>query len=136
MSKSLGNHILMSDEPERIQEVVTSAITDPQKIRKDDPGRPEICNVYAWHCIFNRAEEPTVATECRAGTRGCVACKKEAAGAIADHFADFRAERKRLEGARDHITAVLRAGTERARAVATRTMARVREVMGLFSLGE
>jgi tryptophanyl-tRNA synthetase len=134
MSKSLGNHILMSDPPDRVQEVVTSAITDPQKIRKDDPGRPEICNVYAWHKIFNKDSVPVVTTECREGTRGCVACKKEAAAAISDHFEGFRAERSRLEESQAFVVETIKRGTVRAREVAGKTMARVREAMSLFRL--
>ena len=134
MSKSMGNHILMSDPSDRIQEVVTSAITDPQKIHKDDPGHPEICNVYAWHRVFNTDNESVIASECRKGTRGCVACKKEAAAAISDHFEAFRAERSRLEGSRAFVMETIGRGTVRAREVAVQTMARVRDAMSLFRL--
>ena len=134
MSKSLGNDILMSEEPQRIHEIVTSAITDPDKIRKDDPGRPDICNVYAWHKVFNVPQEETVASECRAGSRGCVDCKREAAEAIADQFADFRKERARLEKSRDYVLEVVREGTARARTMAQQTMGMVREAMGLVNL--
>ena len=134
MSKSLGNDILMSDPPERIYEVVMSAITDPKKIRKHDPGRPEICNVYAWHKVFNTANEPVVASECRAGARGCVDCKGEAAGAITERFAGFRTERARLEDARDYVLDVVREGTRRAREMAAETMRRVHGAMGLVDL--
>ena len=134
MSKSLGNHILMADEPDRIAEVVSGAITDPRKIRRNDPGHPEVCNVYAWHGIFNRAAEPVVARECRAGTRGCVDCKKEAAGAIADYFAPFRSERAQLERRRDHVLEVIREGTRKARRVAAATMEQVRGAMRLLRM--
>ncbi|MFO7769610.1 MAG: tryptophan--tRNA ligase [bacterium] len=134
MSKSLGNHILMGDDTDRILEMVMSAITDPKKIRKDDPGRPEICNVYAWHQAFNTGEVVVVEEECRAGTRGCVACKREAAAAIGDHFADFRARRAELEKDPDFVRDVLREGSRRAREVAMETMEEVRSAMGLFRL--
>ncbi len=134
MSKSLGNYILMSDPPDRVEEVVMKAITDPKKIHMGDPGRPEICNVYAWHCAFNEEMEPTVARQCRQGVRGCVECKQEAAASISDRFAQFREERSRLEDARDYVMKTIREGTERARGVAETTMKRVRKAMSLFSL--
>ncbi len=134
MSKSLGNHILMSDEPDQIAATVREAITDPQKVYLKDPGHPEVCNVYAWHQIFNEEGEPTVASECRAGSRGCVACKKEAAAAIADHFASFRQERRRLEADRAGVMRIITEGTRRARAFASETMRQVREAMRLFRL--
>jgi tryptophanyl-tRNA synthetase len=132
MSKSLGNHILMSDEPDRIAATVREAITDPKKIYLKDPGHPEVCNVYAWHRIFNPEGEETVAAECRAGDRGCVACKKEAAGSIADHFASFREERRRLEADRAGVLKIIAEGTHRAREFAAVTMQRVRRAMRLF----
>jgi tryptophanyl-tRNA synthetase len=136
MSKSLGNHILMSDPPERVEEIVMKAITDPEKIYKGDPGRPEICNVYAWHCTFNSGQEQLIADECRQGSRGCVVCKKEAAGAISEYFAGFRKERSRLESDRGYVLKIISEGPERAGGVAGATMERVRKAMRLFSLEE
>ena len=134
MSKSLGNVILMSDEPARVHEVVRTAITDPQKIHKDDPGRPEICNVFAWHETFSASERERIAAECREGTRGCVQCKAEAAAAIGDHFADFRERRARIETDTERILAILREGSQRARSFARETMELVRDAMKLFRL--
>lgn len=134
MSKSLGNYILMSDPHDRVEEVVMTAITDPKKIHKDDPGNPEICNVFAWHQTFNREQFESIAVECRAGDRGCVACKKEASSAISDHFSDFRQERSKLEKARDHVLKTIAAGSEEARDFAHTTMDQVRRVMKLFRL--
>ena len=135
MSKSLGNHILMSDEPEVIAEKVRSAITDPKKIRKNDPGDPEICNVYAWHVIFSPEEIDDIAATCRSGERGCVACKQEATAAISDHFAAFREKRRELEADPDHVSEVILDGTTRASEVAKETMIQVREAMGLLRPG-
>lgn len=132
MSKSLGNHILMSDPPDVVAETVMKAITDPEKVYKGDPGNPEICNVFAWHVTFNPEQKDQIAIECRNGSRGCVDCKKEAAGAISDYFADFRAERLRLEDAHDYVLDTIIQGTERARAIAGTTMDMVRRAMMLF----
>lgn len=135
MSKSLGNHILMSDEPDVIMQKVMSAITDPEKIRKNDPGNPEICNVYAWHVIFSPDQVDTIARACRSGERGCVACKQEAAAAISDHFGEFREERKRLEADPDLVMDIIITGTNHASEVAKETMEMVRDSMGLLRPG-
>jgi tryptophanyl-tRNA synthetase len=134
MSKSLGNVILMTDEPDRIQAVVRTAITDPQKIRRGDPGRPEICNVFAWHETFNGAERDRIAAQCRAGTLGCVPCKAEAAAAIGDRFADFRDRRNTLARDPQAVIEIIRTGSRRARDFARGTMAMVRRAMNLFRL--
>lgn len=136
MSKSLGNDILMIDEPDVISKKVTSAITDPKKIRLNDPGRPEICNVFSWHRTFNGGNVDTIEAECRSGERGCVQCKQEAADALSDNFADFRQERKRLEDDPGYVIDVIRAGTGKARGVARETMDMVRSAMKLFRLEE
>ncbi|MFC1499902.1 tryptophan--tRNA ligase [Candidatus Zixiibacteriota bacterium] len=135
MSKSLGNHILMSDEPDVVLKKVMSAITDPEKIRKDDPGNPDICNVYAWHIIFSSDQVESISATCRSGERGCVMCKQEAAAAIADHFGAFREERKRLEEDPDTVRDVIITGTNRASEVAQETMELVRDSMGLLRPG-
>lgn len=135
MSKSLGNHILMSDEPDVIMQKVMSAITDPEKIRKNDPGNPEICNVYAWHVIFSPDQVDTIASTCRSGERGCVVCKQEAAAAISDHFGEFREERKRLEADPDLVMDIIITGTNHATEVAKETMEMVRDSMGLLRPG-
>jgi len=135
MSKSLGNHILMSDEPDEIAGKVRSAITDPKKIRKNDPGDPLICNVFAWHVIFSSDMVEEIASTCRSGERGCVTCKQEAAAAISDHFASFREKRKELEADPDYVTEVIVTGTERASGIAKETMELVRDAMGLLRPG-
>ncbi|MFC1530296.1 tryptophan--tRNA ligase [Gemmatimonadota bacterium] len=135
MSKSLGNHILMSDEPDDIAGKVRSAITDPKKIRKNDPGDPTICNVYAWHVIFSSDKVEEIVATCRSGERGCVDCKQEAAAAISDHFGPFREKRKELEADPDYVTGVIVDGTERASEIAKETMVLVRDAMGLLRPG-
>ena len=82
MSKSLGNTILLSDSPEEIQRKMRSAVTDPKKVRKNDPGRPEICLVFTYHQKFNRDETPAIERDCRSGALGCVECKGRIAARI------------------------------------------------------
>ena len=78
MGKSLGNAIFLNDTEETIQKKIMGAITDPQKIKKDDPANPDVCMVYYYHNLVNSKENvKTVCQECKKGARGCVQCKKE-----------------------------------------------------------
>ncbi|MBI4535257.1 MAG: tryptophan--tRNA ligase [Ignavibacteriae bacterium] len=131
MSKSGGNTILLSDSPGEIQKKMRTAVTDPLKIRKNDPGRPEICLVYTYHQKFNPGEAEQVATDCRSGALGCVECKKRVAVRIADTLAPFREKRAHYESHLEEVKDILTDGEERARTVARQTMAEVHEVMKL-----
>jgi tryptophanyl-tRNA synthetase len=131
MSKSLGNAILMSDPPEVIAKKVSTAITDPEKIRMGDPGHPDVCNVYAYHRRFNPQAVPEIRAGCVQGTRGCVACKKEAGSVISEFLSPMRERRHRLEADMAGLVKMLNDGAERAREVARATMAEVRRAMGV-----
>jgi tryptophanyl-tRNA synthetase len=131
MSKSAGNTILLSDSPEEIQRKMRTAVTDPQKIRKNDPGRPEICLVFTYHQKFNAAEVPDIESGCRSGRLGCVECKNRIAGKIADHLVPFREKRAHLEAHPEEIRALLADGERRARTRAEQTMTDVRAAMKL-----
>ena len=76
MSKSLGNTILLSDAPDEIQKKMRTAVTDTLKVRKNDPGRPDVCVVFSYHQKFNPAEIPEIRQGCESGALGCVDCKK------------------------------------------------------------
>ena len=85
MSKTLNNHLDLAATPEETTERVLTAFTDPQRIRRDDAGRPEVCNIYSLHKIFSGAEATqTVYDECTNATRGCVDCKRHLADNIND----------------------------------------------------
>jgi tryptophanyl-tRNA synthetase len=129
MSKSKGNTILLSDDPETIQKKVRTAVTDPAKIRMGDPGHPEICTVFTYHKKFNPEEVPEIETECRKGTLGCVACKKNLANKLAAYLAPFREKRAEIEKKRGFIKDVILDGNARARKEAQETMEQVREAM-------
>jgi len=131
MSKSLGNTILLSDDPPAIAAKVRTMVTDPQKIRKGDPGRPEICNVFTYHNRFNIAEVPKIDRDCRSGALGCVDCKKNLANKISDFFASHREKRAYYESHGDEVKDILHDGEKRARATAQQTMAEVRQAMKL-----
>jgi len=131
MSKSAGNTILLSDSPAVIQQKLRGAVTDPLKVRKNDPGRPEVCLVFTYQQKFNAGEAPEIAAGCRAGSLGCVECKNRIAARIADTLTPFRDARAHLEAHPGQVEAVLREGEDRARGRAAETMADVRRAMRL-----
>lgn len=131
MSKSLNNTILLSDSKEEIQKKLRKAVTDPQKIRKGDPGRPEICLVFSYHQKFNPAEVPEIEVNCRSGALGCVDCKQKCSLAINKYIEPIREKRLYYEQKKDDVIAILVDGESRARKTAQRTMQEVREAMRL-----
>lgn len=131
MSKSVGNTILISDSQEEIDKKMMKAITDPQKIRLHDPGRPEICLVYTYHQKFNPEEEEWVKKNCRSGDLGCVECKKKCAAAINNFLEPFREKRNYYDENRDEVLEIIKDGEKRAREVAEETMEMVRHQMKL-----
>ena len=131
MSKSAGNTILLSDPPESIRTKMRTAVTDPQKVRKNDPGRPDVCLVYVYHQKFNPAGVADVRIGCMSGALGCVECKGRVAGAIAEHLEPFREKRAHFEAHPGEVQQILEDGERRARERARATMAEVRKVMNL-----
>ncbi len=131
MSKSAGNTILISDSADEIQKKMKGAVTDPQKIRRNDPGRPEICLVYTYHQKFNAAEAPEIESGCRSGALGCVDCKRRCATRIVETLAPIREKRAFYETRPDEVTAILADGETKARARAQATMKEVRSAMKL-----
>jgi tryptophanyl-tRNA synthetase len=131
MSKSLGNTILLSDPPEAILQKVKRAITDPQKIRRGDPGRPEICNVFTYHRKFNPEEVPEIEQQCKSGALGCVACKKNLAEKLTIYLESFRKKRKYYEQHVDEVKEIIAHGNSVAQKVASETMDKVHKVMKL-----
>lgn len=129
MSKSIGNTILLSDSPDGIKKKMRTAVTDPQKVRKGDPGRPDICLVFAYHNKFNPAEVPEIRQGCESGQLGCVDCKMKCADRITDALAPNREKRAYYESHMDEVKAILHDGEQRARAVAHQTMSQVHEAM-------
>lgn len=131
MSKSYNNAIYLSDDAHTVTQKVKQAFTDPQKIRKSDPGHPEGCVVFALHQIYSKSEAATVESECRAGQRGCVDCKMQLAGNLNTALDPLRHRRQELLAKAGELERILREGAERARAVAQETMTQVRAVMHL-----
>lgn len=132
MGKSLGNAIYLSDTEEEISKKVMSAVTDPKRIRKDDLGNPDVCMVAYYHHLFSTPEEvKTVCEECKAGKRGCVACKKQLAHNINQTLKPIREKRSYYEERPELVDSILLAGTQKAQAVAKETMKKVKKAMKL-----
>ncbi|MBR0351254.1 MAG: tryptophan--tRNA ligase [Clostridia bacterium] len=132
MGKSLGNAIYLSDSEEEINKKVMSAVTDPNRIKKDDLGNPDVCMVAYYHNLFTNPEEvKTVCEECKAGKRGCVACKKQLAKNISDTLKPIREKRAYYEAHPEEVDKVLIEGTKKAQEVAKQTMKKVKQAMKL-----
>ena len=132
MGKSLGNAIYLSDSEEEITKKVMRAVTDPNRIKKDDLGNPDICMVAYYHKLFSTKEEiDNVCAECRAGKRGCVACKKQLAKNISEYLRPIREKRKYYEENPELVDKILKEGTEKARKTAQETMKKVKKAMQL-----
>jgi tryptophanyl-tRNA synthetase len=132
MSKTLDNAIGLADEPDQIRAKVRSFVTDPQKIRMGDPGRPEICPIFSIHQVISPAEHvDAVAAGCRAGTLGCVDDKSDLAERIVEAFGPFRERRAELAEDPGLLEKVLADGVARARPIAIETLEAVRAAMHL-----
>ncbi len=129
MSKSYGNEISLSGEQGAVEERVRMMITDPARIRKNDPGHPEVCNVFTFHSSYSLDEVPEIEADCRAGKIGCVACKKRLAVALNSMLDPVRVRREQILSDRDYLDGVLEEGRKKAAAEAARTMEMVREAL-------
>lgn len=129
MSKSYGNTISFADTPEQVRQKVMSMVTDPARIRKDDPGHPEVCSVFAFHKVFTEDEVDTIESSCRAGTIGCVACKKKLAERLLAFHQPIHEKRKLLLTNKQKLVDLIEDGTAHARVKAARTLAEVRQAV-------
>ena len=129
MGKSLGNAIYLKDDEKTINDKVMKAITDPSKIKKDDPANPDICMVYYYHKLFNKDKLETVCSECKKGSRGCVACKKELIQKINEHLKPIREKRKYYDEHPEIVDSILQEGTANAQKVAKEVIKEVKQKM-------
>jgi tryptophanyl-tRNA synthetase len=120
MSKSYGNTIDIADDDATTTKKVRGMFTDPQKIRKNDPGRPEVCPVFALHHLSNQARVPWIAEHCRSGALGCVQCKGELAETMNQWLRPIRERRAQISEA--EVVRIIDEGSEKARAVASQTL--------------
>jgi tryptophanyl-tRNA synthetase len=131
MSKSLDNTIDLCDDEETMRRKVRTYITDPQKVRRGDPGRPEICPIFALHGLFSHDILEWTEENCRSGALGCVDCKMNLADRIGPYFAPFRERRAELFATPDLAEATLAEGEAKVRPVVEETMKAVRAAMSL-----
>ncbi|MGD8403191.1 MAG: tryptophan--tRNA ligase [Anaerolineales bacterium] len=132
MSKSLDNHIELAATPEETQKRVMQMVTDPARIKRTDPGDPDVCNVYSMHKIFSSEEEINMVNiECRRAGIGCVDCKKLFAKNLNAHLEPFREKRAEIAQNPDTVWDILHDGAKRARVIADGVMEEVREAIGL-----
>jgi tryptophanyl-tRNA synthetase len=131
MSKSAGNYIAIGYSEERTTEIARTMFTDPVKMRKNDKGHPDGCVVYAFHGLYNKADQPAVRRECEEGARGCVDCKKQLAAKMNEALRPIRERRRELSERPERIKEILMNGASRARAVAQATIGEVREALNL-----
>jgi tryptophanyl-tRNA synthetase len=131
MSKSLNNHIELAATPEETQARVMTMVTDPARVRRNDPGHPEICNVFALHKFFSPDQVAQIEVDCRSAGIGCVDCKKLFAKNLNAHLAPFREKRAQLAAQPDLVWDVLAEGARRARAIAVPVLAEVKAAIGL-----
>ncbi|MDI9483096.1 MAG: tryptophan--tRNA ligase [Bacillota bacterium] len=129
MSKSYDNTIAFADTPEEVRKKVMNMITDPARIRKTDPGHPEVCTVFAFHKIFNENEVPEIEENCRKGAIGCVQCKKNLALKMQEFHTPIYEKRTELLKRPDYIKDVMNEGNRKARETAEKTMNEVRAAM-------
>jgi tryptophanyl-tRNA synthetase len=132
MSKSLNNHIELAATPAETQRLVLTMVTDPQRMRRSDPGNPDVCNVHSLHKVFSSSQEvEMVNVECRRAGIGCVDCKKLLSKNLNAHLEPFRARRAEIGAHPEQVWDVLHDGARRAREIAEDTMVAVRDAVGL-----
>jgi tryptophanyl-tRNA synthetase len=132
MSKSYNNHIEISASPQEISKRVMTAMTDPARKYRSDPGHPEVCNVFRLHNFFTPARVEEIASECRGARIGCVDCKKILAQSISLNLEPFRERRAGLASKSGYVNQVLADGADRAEVIAQETIREVKEKMKLL----
>ncbi|MGD8190876.1 tryptophan--tRNA ligase [Brevibacillus ginsengisoli] len=131
MSKSLGNSIELDATEQEVTEKMMKAVTDPARIRKNDPGHPEVCAVYSYHQAFNAEQSSDIYQACTAGQIGCVECKRRAASSLNNLLDPMRERRQAYLANPNRIDEILQAGTMKAQAVAKETISEVRDAIGI-----
>ena len=130
MSKSYQNAIYISDAPEEVDRTVMKMITDEEKLRKGDPGRPQICNVFSYHEIFSTADEvKLIDRDCRSGNLGCVDCKRSMAMNLNHRLDPIRKRRLEILDRPSIIDEILFEGNKKAKKAAQNTLALVEDAM-------
>ena len=132
MSKQLRNDIEIALSDTETEERVMTAVTDPARRYRNDPGHPEICNVYSLHRYFNTSLVNDIAEQCRSARIGCVDCKKLLADGINTYFRPLRERRASFAAKPGLVTEVLEDGAQRAKVIASETIREAKQRMGLL----
>ena len=130
MSKSYENAIYLRDRGADLRKKVESMFTDPQRMTKKDPGRPELCNVFTFHGIYSPEQDvKEIEAECRRAGIGCVECKRRLADRIIDGLRPIHERQDHYFGHMDEVRGIIEEGSSRAAAVARATMGEAREAI-------
>ncbi len=132
MSAQLGNDIEIALSPEETVERVMTAVTDPARRYRHDPGHPEICNIHRLHNYFNPSQLDSITEQCRSAKIGCVDCKTLLAQGINSALKPFRERRAALAAKPQYVADVLADGAQRAQVIARETIREVKQKMGLI----
>lgn len=131
MSKSYNNYIALDEDDKSIRSKISGMITDPARIKKEDKGHPEICNVYSYYSVFDKEKSKEVYDWCTGAKKGCVECKKIFADLLVGFVAPHREKKKEFLEKKDYICDILNEGAKRAREVASKTVSEAKEAMGI-----
>lgn len=129
MSKSYRNYIEMSAGPEEVKNIVANMVTDPKRIRRRDPGDPDVCSVYAFHKVFRELGLDDIREECKSAGIGCVECKRKLADSLNEYLEPIRDRRDAIQRNPGIIHEVLEQGARKARVIAEATLEEVRQAM-------
>tara|TARA_Y100001949_G_scaffold71806_1_gene60953 strand:+ start:319 stop:1329 length:1011 start_codon:yes stop_codon:yes gene_type:complete len=131
MSKSMDNHIELAATAEETAARLRTAFTDPERLRRNDPGRPEVCNIYSLHKFFNADDVQEIYDGCTSAATGCVDCKAHLADGINNSLKSFRERRQELAAQPRRLKEILADGAKKASAIAKETILEVRERLGI-----
>lgn len=129
MSKSYNNAINLSDSDDEIRKKINQMITDPARVRLNDPGHPDVCNVFAYYKVFCPDKVDEVRVWCEAAAKGCTECKKILTNSILEYMAPIQKRRKELESDKNTIDDILEEGYKKAKVIAVQTMEEVRKAV-------
>lgn len=132
MSKSYQNAIAISDSPETVRKKISSMVTDPARVKREDRGHPEVCTIFEYYKVFAKNKMDKVAVECREAKRGCVECKRELAEILIAYLAPIYRKREELVKTPEKLVQILAAGAEKARKMAAQTLNEAKKAMGLI----
>ncbi|MDD5457602.1 MAG: tryptophan--tRNA ligase [Candidatus Margulisbacteria bacterium] len=132
MSKSYGNAIYFADSDEVIKDKIMKMFTDEQRLRRSDPGRPDVCALYPFQEIFSPQEKDQIAKDCKKALIGCVDCKKLLLPKLQEFISPIRTKRQELLSNKRLLDNIIEKGTQKARKVAQSTLKEVKKIVGLY----